>query len=140
MDLMFNLNYFISSFMFAIITITQIVTYPLFYMVGKDQFPIYHSNYVYRISLIAAPVMLVEILLAIVLVSISMSYLTISNFLVIFFIFLSTFFIQVPIHEKIKLEPNFELFNRLNKTNWIRTLLWFLKCIISFNILNEGLI
>ena len=55
-------------------------------------------------------------------------------FLVTILIFLSTLLIQVPIHDRIKYKANNLLFKKLVMTNWIRTLLWSLKCILSISL------
>ena len=129
------LNFFITSFMFGLILTTQIVNYPLFLKVKSKNFANYHSFYVDRISFIVIPVMLIEFFLSILLISINSSYLIIFNFVLILLIFLTTYLIQVPIHNNIKLESNKLLLNRLINTNWIRTIFWFFKSIISWVII-----
>ena len=129
------LNFFITSFMFGLILTTQIVSYPLFLKVKSKNFANYHSFYVNRILFLVIPVMLIEFFLSILLISINSSYLIIFNFILIIFIFLTTYLIQVPIHNNIKLKSNNLLFNRLINTNWIRTIFWFLKSIISWLII-----
>ncbi len=134
------LNFFITSFMFGLILTTQIVSYPLFLKVKSKNFANYHSFYVNRISFVVIPVMLIEFFLSILLISINSSYLIIFNFVLILLIFLTTYLIQVPIHNNIKLESNKLLLNRLINTNWIRTIFWFLKSIISFTIIYKEVV
>ena len=128
-------NFFISAFMFGLILTTQIVSYPMFLNVEKN-FSVYHMNYVNKISTIAAPFMIIEFLLSLLFVFLIGSYTSISSFLIMVLIFLCTFFIQVPIHEKLKNSFNISLCNRLIKTNWIRVFLWLLKCVTSFMLIN----
>lgn len=48
-------------------------------------------------------------------------------------IWLSTFLIQVPIHQQLAKGKDLGLIDRLVRTNWIRTILWTLKaCWMSF--------
>jgi len=128
-------NFFISAFMFGLILTTQIVSYPMFLNVEK-KFSVYHMNYVNKISTIAAPFMIIEFLLSLIFVFLIGSYTSISSFLIMVLIFLCTFFIQVPIHEKLKNSFNISLCNRLIKTNWIRVFLWLFKCVTSFILIN----
>ncbi len=128
-------NFFISAFMFGLILTTQIVSYPMFLNVEKN-FSVYHMNYVNKISTIAAPFMIIEFLLSLLFVFLIGSYTSISSFLIMVLIFLCTFFIQVPIHEKLKNSFNISLCNRLIKTNWIRVFLWLFKCVTSFTLIN----
>ena len=128
------LNLFLSSFMFGLIVTTQLVTYPLFSSISSSGFTNYHFNYVSKISRIAGPAMLLELIIA------SFLFYNFGNlfskliFLVTILIFLSTLLIQVPIHDRIKYKANNLLFKKLVMTNWIRTLLWSLKCILSISL------
>ena len=128
-------NFFISAFMFGLILTTQIVSYPMFLNVEKN-FSVYHMHYVNKISTIAAPFMIIELSLSLLFVFLIGSYTSISSFLIMVLIFLCTFFIQVPIHEKLKNNFNISLCDKLIKTNWIRVFLWLLKCIVSFMLIN----
>ena len=92
------LNIFLSSFMLGLIIVTQIVSYPLFSIIDSKNFVLYHQNYVSKISIIAAPIMILEFIVAILLLISSNIFLSIINILIIILIFLSTFLIQVPIH------------------------------------------
>ena len=128
-------NFFISSFMFGLILTTQIVSYPMF-LKAEENFSVYHMSYVDKISTIAAPLMIIELFLSLLFIILLQSYFAISIFLIMILIFLSTFFIQVPIHEKLKNNYNIYLCNKLINTNWIRVFLWLSKCIISFIMIN----
>ena len=128
-------NFFISSFMLGLILTTQIVSYPMF-LKAEENFSVYHMSYVNKISIIAAPFMIIELLLSLFFVFFIKSYIAVSTFLIMVLIFLCTFFIQVPIHEKLKNNFNISLCDKLIKTNWIRVFLWLLKCIVSFMLIN----
>ena len=135
MESLFLLNFFITSFMFGLILTTQIVSYPLFIKVKSSNFSDYHSDYVNRISLIVIPVMLSEFFLAVLLLFYSNSPLVLYNFILCLLILVTTYLFQVPIHNNIKFESNKLIFDKLINTNWIRTIFWFLKSMISFNII-----
>lgn len=135
MKSLFLLNFFITSFMFGLILTTQIVSYPLFIKVKSSNFSDYHSAYVNRISLIVIPVMLSEFFLAVLLLFYSNSPLVLYNFILCLLILVTTYLFQVPIHNNIKFESNKLIFDKLINTNWVRTIFWFLKSMISFNII-----
>ena len=121
--------------MFGLIFTTQIVSYPMLFKVKSTNFKIYHEHYVEKISFIVMPLMVLELIVATLLVYMSNSIIINLIFCNLMLIFLSTYFIQVPIHEKIKTDPNEKLLLRLVRTNWIRTLLWMVKCIFSIQLL-----
>ena len=50
-----------NSYLCSVILITQFITYPSFYNIDKETFIHHHKKYVDSISLIVAPVMLVEL-------------------------------------------------------------------------------
>jgi len=125
------LNLFVSSFMCGLIVTTQLVTYPLFSSISNSGFTKYHINYVSKISIIAGPAMLLELVIASFLLYNFGNLPSKLIFFITILIFLSTFFIQVPIHDRIKYNANNLLFKKLVMTNWIRTVLWSLKCIVS---------
>ena len=129
-------NFLISIFMFSVILMTQIVNYPLFSNISQNQLINYHSSYVKKISYIVIPAMSSEIAVALFLFYYHNSFLTISSLSVIILIFISTMYIQVPIHNKISKD----LIKKLILTNWIRTILWLLKSIISIKLLNKELL
>tara|TARA_B100002052_G_C15875711_1_gene596834 strand:+ start:1826 stop:2248 length:423 start_codon:yes stop_codon:yes gene_type:complete len=130
-------NAFLSSLMFGVILTTQVVSYPMFLAVNSKNFSYYHSNYVSKISIIAAPIMLLELFFSIVIVVFAMNSLSIILLLSTCSIFLSTFFIQVPLHDKIKNTYNVFLFKKLINTNILRTFLWMFKTLLSLIILSK---
>ena len=128
------LNLFVSSFMFGLIVTTQLVTYPLFSSINNSGFTKYHVNYVNKISKVAGPAMIMELIIASFLLYNFGNLSSKLIFLITILIFLSTLLIQVPIHDRIKYQANNFLFKKLVMTNWIRTLLWSLKCILSISL------
>ena len=129
------INLFISSFMFGLITVTQFVSYPLFSKVKLSNFTFYHYHYTSYISFIAAPAMIAEFIIAIMIFLNIQSLLSALNLSIIVILFISTFLIQVPIHNKLKFEGSIILFKKLVLSNIIRTILWLSKCIISIIII-----
>ena len=134
------LNLLLSSIMLGVILITQIVSYPMFKYVDCSNFNLYHLNYVKLISYIAGPIMILEFAVSISLLFLINPSLSILNSLSIILIFLSTLFLQVPIHNQLKIRKRKLLIKNLITGNWIRTFSWFVKTNIAIIILKERII
>ena len=128
---LFLLNLLSTVMMCGIIWIIQWLHYPLFAHVGEasfQQYEILHRNW---ISPIVGPLMLIELGTAVLLVlqrseGISPLLCWIGLGLV-GIIWLSTFFIQVPLHNQITLNYDGEAIQALVRSNWIRTIAWTLR-------------
>ena len=117
----------INAILVGIILVTQIVSYPLFCFVRNSDFTNYHRVYTYRISIVVLPFMLSELVLTIYTLVLNPSPIYLYTFLILLFIWFSTFFIQVPIHNMISKSASRQLINKLVITNWLRTSLWSIK-------------
>jgi hypothetical protein len=115
----------------VLIWLVQLIIYPGFHRISSDEFNAYHLWYVKRISFIVLPLMIAELVMAAWwLKSESGSpFPTISAFL-IFIVWLSTFVLQVPLHNRLKNGKDEVLIQRLVVSNWIRTLSWSLKAVV----------
>jgi len=119
-----------NSYLCSVILITQFITYPSFYNIHKETFIYHHKKYVDSISLIVAPIMLVELLSLIMIVYLTNDIIYIKCLIFLLCIWLITFIIMVPSHNKLsKRLDNIEI-KRLINYNWIRTLLWLSKLIV----------
>ncbi len=128
MDYLFLLI-IINSILVGVILMTQILSYPLLLKLGISNFYNYYNSYTKRISFIVIPLMIFEVLLSIILnIILNNFYLFASNIL-LFVVWGSTFFIQVPIHNKLSSNHSYVLINKLIYTNWIRTMAWICKLI-----------
>ena len=129
-------NVVVNSVLVGIIAITQFITYPLFKFIDSE-FKKYHKAYTKRMGYVVAPLMVLELLLVI---KITTHYY--SNAIIILIgiltliIWLSTFFIQVPVHNNISKEKPKNKVLFLIKSNYIRTLCWILKLMLSIQILD----
>ena len=117
----------VNSILVGVILMTQIISYPLLLKLNKSNFYDYYNSYTKRISFIVIPLMTSEVLLSITLnIILNNFYLFASNILLLV-IWGSTFFIQVPIHNKLSSSHSDLLVNKLIFTNWIRTIAWISK-------------
>ena len=120
--------------MVGVIWIIQVIHYPLFEKVGREQFVAYELSHIQKTSIVIALPMIFEILSWFGLFIIdsnfrSSLYFRFGGFLLIF-IWLVTFWISVPQHNILSLGFNQVALNTLIQTNWIRTLLWSIRLIL----------
>ncbi|MEO0896009.1 MAG: hypothetical protein AAFY71_06395 [Bacteroidota bacterium] len=120
-----------SLMMVGIIWFVQIVHYPLFHQVGQENFTAFEGRHVALTGYLIAPLMLVEIGTAFLLLgmhepAISSTFLWINAALLVL-IWASTFFIQVPLHESLSQEYSTTNIQKLVNSNWIRTVLWSIR-------------
>lgn len=121
-------------FLTGVIWIIQVVQYPFFkFFDGKD-FTKYHDNYTFWITPVVAPMMIIELISSIFILfyppsEVDSRLLYFGLFLTIT-IWLSTFFIQVPLHEKLAAGFDSNAYNSLVNTNWIRTIAWTLRAFL----------
>ena len=134
----FLTHLFFTLFNTGLIWTIQLVHYPLFLKVGPDHFVDYEHDHTTKISYLVIPSMITELATGILL--------TVSNgrtsiygllFLLLSLIWVSTFLLQVPLHNALNHAYDPEKIRRLVNTNWIRTIAWTLKSIILLGILNE---
>lgn len=129
------LNLIFSFLMLGVILTTQIVNYPSFLDLSINDFINFHKNYVSRITIIVFPIMVLELILGFILFWNIQNISTILIATSILFIFISTLLIQVPLHQKVEKKYDRYLLIQLIKSNWIRTILWTIKCAVSCNLI-----
>ncbi len=132
----------------------QVVHYPLFAAVGTDDFARYEQAHTQRTGWVVAPLMLAELGSGLALLAMTwaqgesrgllqdtpsaLTWLWISMALLAA-IWLSTFFVQVPLHGLLSSGFDSDAVTRLTRTNWVRTLLWTLRGFILLALLNTTL-
>jgi hypothetical protein len=118
-------------FLTGVIWVIQIVQYPFFASVGAENFTKYHDDYRFWITPVVAPAMIIELLTAIFLLfyppeNIDSKLIWLGIMLALI-VWASTFFLQVPLHEKLAHGYNSQTLAALVNTNWIRTVCWSLR-------------
>ena len=130
----------ISSFFAAgLIWVIQLVHYPSMKFVSENEFESFHSFHQKKISILAMPLMAIELITSIILLIQSFendtSLIFKINFMIVVLIWFSTFFMQVPLHQKLSKGKNDVLIDKLVFTNWFRTVLWTLRSILMLFLL-----
>jgi len=116
----------------------QLVHYPSFNYISNDKQIKFHHFHQKMMGILAGPAMLIELISTTLYclefkATKGLDWTMIASMILVTITFFSTFFIQVPIHQKL-IENNLTnkaLIKKLVQTNWIRTLSWTLKAIIQ---------
>ncbi len=112
----------------GLIWIIQLVHYPLFAQVGRETFQDYHHCHTTQITWVVAPLMFTELATAAWLVFTGSRELWLLASLVpLGGNWLSTWWVQIPLHEKLAKGFDEQTHKRLVATNWWRTAAWTLR-------------
>ena len=134
MSFIFLLNLVLSFIAVGLIWTIQLVHYPSMKYIPKDRFPEYHNFHSIRISILAIPLMFAELVTSIILLyqnlNNAIQTIFLVNLILVLLIWISTFLIQVPLHNALSKEKNTEKLSKLICTNWIRTILWTARSIL----------
>lgn len=131
-------NLAVSWALLGLIWVIQLVHYPLFAQVSVERWADYHARHTRQITIVVAPLMLAELAIAGLLVvqHPADSLIWISAGIVVA-MWVSTFFVQVPIHTALGRAWDLPLIHRLSNTNWIRTIGWTLKAVLAVWLLSR---
>ena len=126
-------NTFCSFALFGLIWCVQLVHYPFFLRSDKKDFIDHISFHKYRISIIVMPLMTIELATSGILAFRFEPFANwnILGLAIVISIWLVTFFVQVPLHNKLSDGYDESVVRKLIKTNWIRTILWSTKSFLS---------
>lgn len=145
--LSFVLNILSTAFMTGVIWLVQVVNYPLYKYLHKDEFKDYQTEHIRRITLVVAPIMIIELFTSLSLISFlpielaqkQILYPLLINFALTVLIWLATVSYSVPIHQNLKEAWDEKLYSKLLSTNWTRTIAWTLRslilCYLSYQLL-----
>jgi len=129
-DTLYFIQIVCNSYLVSLLFMTQFITYPTFLHIDKDKFSEYHRKYVNNISFIVAPVMLIELLTLSLIAYFSSEFLIIKSLILLLVIWLTTFFIMIPSHNRISKSFNKKEIISLINYNWVRTILWSFKLLL----------
>ena len=129
------LNFCSTWAMVGLIWLIQIVHYPLFAKVGPDRFREYADDHQRLITFIVLPLMFVELGTSFTLWTSRPENLTntavTTGIILVVVIWASTFFLQVPQHGKLSLGFDAAAHASLVSSNWIRTIAWSLRGVLT---------
>ena len=128
--LLLVLQVFSTLGMTGVIWFVQVVHYPLFARVGERDFRGYAASHATRTTWVVAPLMLVELATACLLVFACFRPAFVSareawaGGLLVGLIWLSTAVLQVPLHDRLQAGYDAAEVRRLVAGNWVRTAAW----------------
>ena len=128
-QLVYDLNNFSNIYLIAVSIIVQFIIYPSFKSYNENKFKNFHSNYTRKMFLIVGPIMALELLCCIYLIYVDLTKIS-SLGLILLIIWILTFFMIVPIHNKLNIKFESLEHSRLLRLNAFRTLAWIFKFII----------
>lgn len=131
---------FASAFMCGLIWTIQLVHYPLFARVGEAEFGAYMSGHTRRITWIVGPMMLAELVSAVMLLCVAgiggaLRMAVWVGLAMLSIIWLSTFIAQGPMNVRLCVGRDEQLIARLVATNWLRTALWSGRAVLAMGML-----
>lgn len=130
-NLIFLAHLATTLYLVGLIWVVQILVYPSMGSVGADGYAAYHNLHTSRITPVVAPAMIVELLTAIYFAFAPIEKINSGYFwcglILVLIIWASTFFVQVPLHERLAANFDGDVQKRLVLTNWIRTIAWSLR-------------
>jgi len=119
------LSILVDAGLVVLIWIVQLIIYPSFLYYTKTNLLSWHQKYTTQIAIIVIPLMLLQLISAIVFVLHSLNTTHTVSLLIVLFLWIFTFLAFAPLHFKIsegKADQN--LLKLLIQRNWIRTFLW----------------
>ena len=132
MKIFIYISLFSNLIMVGVSLITHFVTYPSFKLIKSSLFSEFHKSYTNKMLFIVAPVMILELISSLFLVIFDVSHnnTEIGLLISLILIWFLTFFIIVPIHNKLTVNYNKHLNQKLIKYNGLRTIFWIIKLIL----------
>lgn len=118
---------FACAAMTGLIWVIQLVHYPAFHFVEKANFSQFEKFHTTKISFIVMPVMVIELLSALALVTFAEStadWWILANMAILVFIWLFTAFVSARYHGLLTKGYDKLIVDNLVRTNWVRTVLW----------------
>jgi hypothetical protein len=128
MTLLFAVHAAATWALVGLIWTVQLVHYPLFAQVGAKAFRHYHARHTRQITWIVAPLMAAELLTAFLLVArgVRQPWL-LASLLPLAFNWISTWRVQIPLHDRLAAGFDADVHRRLVATNWWRTAAWNIR-------------
>ena len=128
-------QWFASIALLGVIWLVQVVIYPQFADVPAEAFPPYHDRYTARVTLVVAPLMLVELVasgaLPLLLFRSRLFGLALVGAALAFSLWAVTFVVQVPQHDRLARGFDAGTAAALVSGKWIRVALWTARVVVA---------
>ncbi|MGD1845861.1 MAG: hypothetical protein ACFB10_10755 [Salibacteraceae bacterium] len=123
----------VTLMMTGVLWFVQVVHYPLMGSVGEANFQSYEGKHVTLTGYVLAPIMLLEAGTAALLVVFPVGDFDLlwwGNAILLAALWVSTFRVQVPLHNRLMQGFEMEAWKHLTRSNWFRTVLWSLRALL----------
>ncbi len=125
MEWLLPVHYAATWALVGLIWTIQMVHYPLFAQVGREHFVAYHRRHTRQITLVVGPLMLAELATAVLLVlEGTRDPWLLASLPLLALNWISTWFVQIPLHNTLVTGFEAHAHRRLVTTNWWRTAAW----------------
>jgi hypothetical protein len=132
-QLILQISLLVDAGLVVLIWLVQVVIYPSFTYYKPDDLIKWHHKYTTRLAFIVIPLMLSQLLLAIVAFFYYLNTLSICSLVIVLFLWMFTFLSFAPLHHKISEgNTNQTLLQLLIRRNWIRTFFWSFLFVVHF--------
>ena len=139
-EFLFLIRTLIDASMVILIWLVQIIIYPTYHHIEKNNFAEWHHNYMQLISYFVMPLMLAQGFIIVYQCFYRSSSWVYASAIGILIAWISTFIFSVPCHNILQQDGYDEIItNRLILTNWIRTISWTLVLIFGIVTLRKTL-
>lgn len=134
--LILRVHLFLTLYLAGVIWMVQLVHYPLMAKVGEGAFRAYEEAHTRRMTPVVMGQMLLELATGLYLLwQGAGEWMLWLNLGLLLLIWLSTFLVQVPLHNRLMAGWDQWAHQRLVKTNWIRTVAWTVRGILLLMLL-----
>jgi hypothetical protein len=123
--LILQISLLVDAGLVALIWLVQLIIYPSFTYYKPENLFKWHQKYTTRLAFVVIPLMLSQLVLAIIAVFYELNMVNSCSLLIVLFLWIFTFLSFVPLHHKISEgNTNQTLLLLLIRRNWIRTFFW----------------
>ena len=129
-NIVINIHFASTAVMVGVIWVIQLLHYPTFHYIEKNNYSQFQKFHMNRISYIVIPAMVIEMLSGIMLVIINDDFIISFSLLVCIWIITFVFFTNIHQHLLSKYENT--AVEKLVNLNWIRTVFWTVRLVMLF--------
>jgi hypothetical protein len=122
----------LSMALLTLIILVQVVHYPSFKFLDKETFSEAMNFHQRRITWVVLPLMVSELLLSIWIILFHPGFINSAILAIVILIWASTFFLQVPLHQRLLVKKDPAVIDSLVQSNLIRIFLWATKLVMTF--------
>lgn len=138
--MLFFIHFAVTCALAGLIWVVQLVVYPAFQDVERSRFVLWHAAYTQRVAYLVGPLMGIELVTGMAwLAARPGDSFALAGAGLIVVNWVSTAFIQVPLHRRLEAGFEADVHRRLVATNWIRTVAWTVRAALLAGLAADSL-